>query len=189
MSQRRIVIAAITTAIAVVALAIVAIVLSDSRVADEPALPKPPLTDRDAGYAYDASIKLQESVYLAELALMNTNNIEILTLARDMRAEQLGQLEQIRVWLEESQRPAVFEFDPQYGIGEVLTSVELEALADARDGEFDALFVEAVYEHHLVTISRLVALPAESEAPELVALGNKIVASKQEQLQLLRELR
>jgi uncharacterized protein (DUF305 family) len=189
MSQRRIVIAAIATAIAVVALAIVAILMSDSRVVDEPAVPKPPLTDSDAGYAYDAAIKLQESVYLAELALMNTNNIEILTLARDMRAEQLGQLEQIRVWLEESKRPAAFDYDPQYGIAEVLNSVELEALTQARDSEFDALFVEAVYQHHLVTISRMVSLPAESEAPDLVALGNTIVASKQAQLQLLRELR
>jgi uncharacterized protein (DUF305 family) len=189
MSQRRIVFAALATAIAVVALAIVAIVMSDSRVADEPALPKPPLTDRDAGYAYDASIKLQESVYLAELALMNTNSIEILTLARDMRAEQLGQIEQLRVWLEESQRPAAFDYDPQYGIGEVLTPVELETLANARDAEFDALFVEAVYQHHLVTISRLVALPAESEAPELVQLGKEIIATKQQQLKLLAELR
>ncbi len=120
---------------------------------------------------------------------MNTNNIEILTLARDMRAEQLGQIEQLRVWLEESQRPAVFDYAPQYGIGEVLTPVELEALAATRDAEFDALFIEAVYQHHLVTISRLVALPAESEAPELVQLGKEIIATKQQQLKLLAELR
>jgi uncharacterized protein (DUF305 family) len=189
MSQRRIVVTAIITTIAVVALAIVAIVLSDSRVSDEPAGPKPPLTERDAGYAYDASIKLQESIYLAELALMNTNNIELLTLARDMRSEQLGQLEQIRVWLEDSQRPAAFDFEPEYGIAEVLTSVELEALADARDSEFDVLFIEAVYQHHLVTIARLVTLPPESEAPDLVALGTAIIATKQQQLKLLTELR
>jgi uncharacterized protein (DUF305 family) len=195
MSTRRIILTSLATVVAIVVLAVVAIVLSDKREVDSGPKPEPTAHSQDTQFAYTAATKLQEGNYLAELALMNTNNIEILELARAARTEQTGQLAVIEAWLQETRQPEIFDFDPEFGIAEVLSRGELRELEAARGSEFDALFLDALYEHNLVVIAVAITHinafenASEGEASGLIALSKEILSATQARQEQVRALR
>jgi uncharacterized protein (DUF305 family) len=195
MSTRRIILTSLATVVAIVVLAVVAIVLSDEREVDSGPKPEPIYNSQDTQFAYTAATKLQESNYLAELALMNTNNIEILELARAARTEQTSQLAAIEAWLQETRQPEIFDFDPQFGIAEVLSSVELRELEAARGSNFDSLFLDALYEHNLVVIAVAITHinafenATDTEASGLIAISKEILAATQTRQERVRALR
>jgi uncharacterized protein (DUF305 family) len=196
LTTRRIILTSLATLVAIVILAVVAIVLSDEREAEFGPKPTPVYSSQDTQFAYTAATKLQESNYLAELALMNTNNIEVLELAREARVAQTGQLAVIEAWLTETRQPEIFDFDPEFGIAQVLTSVELRQLEAARGSDFDALLLNALYEHNLVLIDLAVGYLADAEDAEdatdalaFQVLAREILDATQARQERVRALR
>jgi uncharacterized protein (DUF305 family) len=195
LTTRRIILTSLATVVAIVVLAVVAIVLSDEREVEFGPKPAPVYNSADTQFAYTAATKLQESNYLAELALMNTNNIEILELARAARTEQTSQLAAIEAWLQETRQPEIFDYDPEFGIAEVLTSVELRELEAARGSNFDSLFLDVLYEHNLVVIAVAITHvnafegADEGEISGLIALSKEILAATQARQEQVRALR
>ena len=170
MSSRRIILTSLATVVAIVILAVVAIVLSDEREVEFGPKPVPVYSSQDTQFAYTAATKLQEGNYLAELALMNTDNLALLELAREARTTQNIQLAAVESWLTETRQPEIFDYDPDFGIAEVLTSAELRELEAARDGAFDALWLDAVRRHNLLVIELMVGYLAD--VTERVAAGD-----------------
>jgi uncharacterized protein (DUF305 family) len=191
-STKRIILTSLATVVAIVILAVVAIVLSDEQEVEFGPKPVPVYNSADSEFAYTAATKLQEGNYLAELALMNTDNLAVLELAREARTAQNSQLAVIESWLTETRQPAIFDYDPEFGLAEVLTSVELLELEAARDGEFDALWLDAVRRHNLLVIELsvgyLAAFEGSTESFNLEKVAREIFETTQDRQELIRAL-
>lgn len=117
----------------------------------------------------------QQAVELADLALANSTNPEVLAIAQEIKAAQEPEIAQMRAWLSEV---GLSEGESHAGhMSGMLSDEQMAALAAATGSEFDRLFLEGMIEHHRGAIEMAQEV-VESAVAEVSTLAAAVIAAQ-----------
>lgn len=128
----------------------------------------------------------QQAVDMSNLALEKSSSGEILALAKQIRDAQAPEIQEMQHWLEHA---GVFE-TPNHDMGHdmdmgMLSAEEMAALESAEGEAFDVLYLEGMIAHHEGAID-MAQMILKSSNPEVRELGEAIVSSQTEEIELMR---
>ncbi len=89
----------------------------------------------------------EQAVIMSDLALKNSTNKEVLTLAAQIKAAQSPEIILLKSWL----NTAGAEYTPEHGMGTnngMLSDSDITVLKSATGSTFDKLFLEGMIAHH-----------------------------------------
>lgn len=118
----------------------------------------------------------EQAVELASLAETNTTDQLILDLASRIKDAQAPEIEQMQAWLDDAD--AGMDMSHNMSMPGFISDADMETIRAARDGDFDTLFLSYMIEHHKGAIEMVNSLIADSENPEVRALGEAIIAAQ-----------
>lgn len=179
--------------------------------------PAPPAESSvDVGFAQDMSIHHGQAVEMAAMALTNSTDPAVRTLAYDIVTTQQGQFGIMQGWLMQWDRPLLPsrpylawmtnsteqnrhdtpDIDPGAGdttgdwptLPGMATPEELSALRAAAGPQFDALFLQQMLRHHQGGI-QMAQYAAENAAETMVqTLAGQIVATQENESRTITEM-
>ena len=128
----------------------------------------------------------QQAVILAELALTNSKNEQILSIANKIKADQTNEVAQMSKWLKDD------------GLGEdaghsmsamagMLSSDQLATLKNSKADAFDKLFLNSMIEHHKGAL-QMVSMIENSKVVALRDFAATISAAQQAEIDQMRKI-
>ena len=129
----------------------------------------------------------EQAIEMADMALENTTNPTILELAAEIKAAQDPEIEQMRGWLETAGAPETGMEMHMGHMSGMLSEEDLEALRNARDAEFDQLFLEGMIEHHEGAIDMAEDI-LDNDNEEVSALATAIIDAQTREIELMESL-
>ena len=128
----------------------------------------------------------QQAVILAELALTNSKNEQILKIAKQIKADQAGEIAQMKKWLSDD------------GLGEdaghsmsamagMLSSDQLATLKNSKADAFDKLFLNNMIEHHKGAL-QMVSMIENSKVADLRDFAATIAVAQQAEIDQMRKI-
>lgn len=132
----------------------------------------------------------QQAVKMSNLALERSTNPELLALAKQIKAAQQPEIEQMQAWLDQSGSTSMSSMMAGHDhgtMGGMLDDSQMAALAAATGTEFDRLYLEGMIAHHQGAIE-MAAMVASSANPQARALGEAIISSQTAEIATMREL-
>jgi uncharacterized protein (DUF305 family) len=124
-----------------------------------------------------------QAVTMSELALANSTNPEILSLATAIRDAQGLEIIQMQGWLDGKSESHKHDME----MGGMLTDAELAELASLKDAAFDQKFLTAMIAHHEGALD-MVSMIKDSTIPEVKKLYNDIVESQGAEIEAMKAL-
>lgn len=124
----------------------------------------------------------EQAILMSDIALTNSTSDEILALARDIKAAQAPEIEQMGSW--QGVRSSMHMGHMMDGM---LSDEEIEKLRDSEGVTFDRLFLEGMIAHHkgAITMAKMVL---NSKNPEVSALAASIIKTQEEEILFMEEL-
>lgn len=130
---------------------------------------------------------------LLEVALKNSQNEQVRSLAESMEAERGAQIDKIRAWLKAQGQSGVAPEDVGAGEDSLMPGTEVEkALAkmeEAQQGQFAPLWVDAMITHHEAVIEMARIELEKGSSPELKGAAEHILTTRETELGELEKLR
>jgi len=126
-----------------------------------------------------------QAVIMSELALANTNNPEILSLATAIRDAQAPEIAQMQSWLEQSDYSGTHA--GHMDMGGMLSDEELAQLSTAKGSAFDRLFLKGMIAHHEGAIDML-SMIKNSTNSEVKKLSADILTSQSAEIEAMKAL-
>jgi uncharacterized protein (DUF305 family) len=126
-----------------------------------------------------------QAVTMSELALANTTNPEILSLATAIRDAQAPEIEQMQSWLDQSDYSG--SHAGHMDMGGMLSEEELAELSTAKGSAFDRLFLEGMIAHHEGAIDML-SMIKNSTNSEVKKLYADILSSQSAEIEAMKAL-
>ena len=124
----------------------------------------------------------EQAIEMSELALANTTNEEILSLAQEIRSAQEPEIELMKSW------PGV---DSSSHMGHAMMGMldedEMQALQEATGADFDRLFLEGMIKHHEGAID-MAQMVIDSKNPEVANLAEAIITAQEAEIKRMRTL-
>ena len=151
-------------------------------------------SDEDASSAYTddelmfASMMIphhSQAVTMSDLALANTTNPEILSLATAIRDAQAPEIAQMQSWLDESNYSESHAH--HMDMGGMLSDEELVELSAATGPTFDRLFLKGMIAHHEGAIEML-SMIKNSTNSEVKKLSADILTSQSAEIEAMKAL-
>lgn len=127
----------------------------------------------------------QQAVLMSNLALKTSSNPDIISLAKEIKAAQQPEIDQMKGWLNKSGAP--LEMGHSMGMGGMLTDGEIATLSAATGTAFDRLFLQGMIAHHQGAI-HMAQMVIDSSNAEAAALGKAIVDSQTKQITYMQGL-
>lgn len=132
----------------------------------------------------------QQAVEMSTLAETRASSPQIKELAAEIKAAQQPEIDQMTAWLEEWGMPVMSGMDVMgehgdHGMSGMLTSEQMQQLADAQGPEFDRLFAEFMIFHHEGAIDMAEDV-VDSKDPRVAALAQAIIATQAEEIAQLQ---
>jgi uncharacterized protein (DUF305 family) len=127
----------------------------------------------------------QQAVLMSNLALKTSSNPDVIALAKDIKAAQQPEIDQMKGWLTKAGAP--LEMGHSMGMGGMLTDGEIATLSAATGTEFDKLFLQGMIAHHQGAI-HMAQMVIDSSNTEAEALGKAIVDSQTKQITYMQGL-
>ncbi len=150
--------------------------------------------DEDASSAYTddelmfASMMIphhSQAVTMSDLALANTTNPEILSLATAIRDAQAPEIAQMQSWLDESNYSESHAHHME--MSGMLTDEEIAELSSAKAATFDRLFLKGMIAHHEGAIEML-SMIKNSTNSEVKNLYTDILTSQSAEIEAMKAL-
>ena len=139
--------------------------------------------DADVMFAQMMIPHHEQAIQMSELALLNSNEPEILALAREIKAAQGPEIEQMKNW-----GSSMMGSHAGHMMDEgMLTDDEMAQLKGASEAEFDRLFLEGMIKHHQGAI-QMADMVIDSANEEAALLGKAIVESQSAEIERMRQL-
>jgi uncharacterized protein (DUF305 family) len=126
-----------------------------------------------------------QAVTMSELALANSTNPEILSLATAIRDAQGPEITQMQSWLDQSNYSGTHA--GHMDMGGMLSDEELAKLAIAKGAAFDRLFLEGMIAHHEGAI-QMAEMIEDSINSEVKKLFTNIVSSQSAEIEAMKAL-
>ncbi len=126
----------------------------------------------------------ESAVEMAQLAATtNTKRAELNKLGRDIIATQKAEIDQMTAWLtKESESAGSMEQMP--GMEKMMK--EMEALKNAKDAEFDKMFLTMMSAHHKVAVAMSKLVADRTDRAELKQLANKIIKEQEKEIEQMK---
>ena len=125
----------------------------------------------------------EQAIQMSELALLNSTDPEILALAREIKAAQGPEIEQMKNW-----GSSMMGSHAGHMMDEgMLSDDEMAQLKDIKGAEFDRLFLEVMIKHHQGAIE-MADMIIDSANDEAALLGKNIVESQSAEIERMRQL-
>jgi uncharacterized protein (DUF305 family) len=136
----------------------------------------------------------QQAVEMSDLAMANSTNPEILSLAATIKAGQEPEIEQMQGWLDQTpsiRNPGSMDHGGMdHGgmmMGGMATAAQMSELAALRSPQFDDLFLRLMIDHHEGALD-MVSMIQGSTNPEVRALAADITRVQKEEIAAMRAL-
>jgi hypothetical protein len=126
-----------------------------------------------------------QAVTMSELALANTTNPEILSLATAIRDAQAPEIAQMQSWLDESDYSGTHA--GHMDMGGMLSDEELAELSAATGSTFDRLFLKGMIAHHEGAIEML-SMIKNSTNSEVRKLYDDILTGQSAEIEAMNAL-
>jgi uncharacterized protein (DUF305 family) len=126
-----------------------------------------------------------QAVEMSHLAEKNTTNPEILALAKLIDEEQHHEIDLMSQWL--GTKGGHDHSHDDHQMDGMLSADQMKELEQAKDAEFDRLFLEGMIVHHEGAIE-MTQMVTSSDNPDVRNLANSIIDSQTEQIRQMREL-
>lgn len=131
----------------------------------------------------------EQAVEMSTLAETRSTNPEVLALAKQIKAAQQPEIEQMQGWLDASGVSAT-EMDMDHmghGMGGMLSTEQMDALENASGAAFDKLYLEGMIEHHegAIQMAHMITDSSNTEAREL---GDAIVKTQTAEIAKMKQL-
>jgi uncharacterized protein (DUF305 family) len=124
----------------------------------------------------------EQAIVMSDLALKNSSNPEVITLATEIKNAQAPEIEQMKSWgdLEMGSHAG-------HGMSGMLSDRELKELESATGADFDLLFLEGMIKHHEGAIE-MAEMVTDSQNQEVSALAKQIIKAQKTEIELMKEL-
>jgi len=126
-----------------------------------------------------------QAVTMSKLALANSTNPEILTLATAIRDAQGPEITQMQSWLDQSDYSGTHA--GHMDMGGMLSDEELAELSTAKGSTFDRLFLEGMIAHHEGVI-QMAQMIKDSTNSEVKKLYDDILTSQSAEIEAMKAL-
>jgi len=126
-----------------------------------------------------------QAVTMSELALANTTNPEILSLATAIRDAQAPEIKQMQSWLDASNYTESHAHHME--MSGMLTDEEIAELSSAKGETFDRLFLEGMIAHHEGAIE-MISMIKNSTNSEVKKLYADILTSQSADIETMKAL-
>jgi len=132
----------------------------------------------------------EQAVEMSTLAETRASGPEIKELAAEIKGAQQPEIDQMTAWLEEWGMPVMTGMDAMdehggHGMSGMLTSDQMQQLADAQGPEFDRLFAEFMILHHEGAIDMAEDV-VDSKDRRVAALAEAIITTQADEIAQLR---
>ncbi|CAB4332802.1 MAG: DUF305 domain-containing protein [Actinobacteria bacterium] len=121
----------------------------------------------------------EQTVEMSMLAISNTENEDVLSLAARIEAAQQPEIELMQKWLTDAGQPLTAD----HGMGDsgMMTLNDMSALESAKDNDFDELYLTGMINHHngAIDMARSVASSANADVS---TLANNIIKSQTDEI-------
>lgn len=126
-----------------------------------------------------------QAVTMSELALANSTNTEIISLATAIRDAQAPEIKQMQSWLDQSNYSGTHA--GHMDMGGMLSDEELAELSTAKGSTFDRLFLQGMIAHHEGAIDMLSMIKNSSNS-EVKKLYDDILTSQSAEIETMKAL-
>ena len=138
----------------------------------------------------------RQALDMTALVADRTDNRAVARLAGRIEASQAAEIAQMRRWLETRGEPLPGQGHEDHGAHPagapgMLTAAEMSRLAEAREGEFDRLFLEYMIRHHegaVAMVAGLFASEAAGQEPDVFRLASEVDADQRAEIARMRQL-
>ena len=139
-------------------------------------------TPKDVGFAEMMIPHHEQAIVMSELALSNSEDVEVQDLAREILAAQAPEIEEMKSW--PGVNPSLHAGHQMEGM---LSDSEIEALRQAMGKTFDLLFLEGMIKHHQGAIDMAQDV-VNSENSTVSDLATAIIATQEREIAQMRSM-
>lgn len=136
----------------------------------------------------------EQAVEMSTLAETRTTNAELLALAKQIKAAQAPEIEQMQAWLDSSDTNGGGGMGDMNGMdhsghdmGGMLTSEQMDALTQVSGAEFDRLFLEGMIAHHEGAL-QMTRMIEDSPNSEVRALAEEIITAQTAEIAQMKQM-
>ena len=152
----------------------------------------------DVGFAQGMIPHHAQAIEMADLALTNTTNPDVLALANQINAAQSPEIKILSGWLGEWGQPvpsiAAGSMDHDMsGMGGMMmdgmmSQADMDRLETSTGTEFDRLWLELMIQHHEGAVKMSKSEVAGGKNPDAIALAQAIISSQQAEITTMESL-
>ena len=136
----------------------------------------------DISFAEEMIPHHEQAVLMSDIALTNSTSDEILALARDIKAAQAPEIEQMGSW--QGVRASTHMGHMMDGM---LSDEQIQQLRDSEGVTFDRLFLEGMIAHHQGAI-KMAEKVTGSKNKDVAALATSIIETQEKEIAFMQEL-
>ena len=127
----------------------------------------------------------QSALDMAKLVPTHTQRPELQTLAQNILSTQTKEIVQMTTWLAQwdNEKPLANSMDAP-GMMDMMGGIE--KMKNAKDAEFDKLFLDQMTMHHQQAVNMANLVPQKSQRPELVTLSQNIIQAQTGEIQQMK---
>ncbi|MEJ6511694.1 MAG: DUF305 domain-containing protein [Actinomycetota bacterium] len=152
----------------------------------------------DIGFAQGMIPHHAQAIEMADLALTNTKNPDVLALANKIKAAQSTEIEKLSGWLRDwgqtvpSTASGSMDHDmsgtPGMMMDGMMSQADMDRLETSTGTEFDRLWIELMIQHHEGAVKMSKTEVAGGKNPDAIALAQVIISSQQAEITTMESL-
>jgi uncharacterized protein (DUF305 family) len=128
----------------------------------------------------------QQAIDISNLAMKNSQDPELLELAKIIARDQAAEIKQMKAWLKDAGASEDMGHSMD-GMGGMLNDDELAALGAATGKEFDTLWLKGMTEHHDGAI-HMTQMIEDAQNADIKAFGTKVIKDQSEQIAQMKKM-
>lgn len=146
----------------------------------------------DVGFAQGMIPHHAQAIEMADLALSNTTNPEVLSLATAIKVAQSPEIETLSGWLRQWGQPvpSIEEGSMDHDMSGMdgmmmdgmMSKADMDRLESSTGAEFDRLWLELMIQHHEGAVKMSNSEVADGKNPDAITLARSIIASQQAEI-------
>ena len=127
-----------------------------------------------------------QAVVIAEYAVTNSKNEQILTIAKQIKSDQAVEITQMKKWLTDDNQSTQAGHS-MAGMSGMLSEAQLNTLKSSKGATFDKLFLNSMIEHHQGALA-MVGMIENSKVAALRDFATAISTAQQAEIAQMQEI-